>query len=177
MKHSAAWILFLSACCRAIPLDSLKQCGVTLDQEPSCKNGVLEGFDNSSPITTSSCPISLSVDIKGVTYSLMAEGEEDLRDPGHPKPWAITRFQNKIAPQEIKFENSVLSFRAVVARRERQYVLNSIRGLYDEQNLLFYTGISGHFEGKIGYKCINDVAKMILLPPANCEWLFYCCPG
>lgn len=177
MKHSAAWLLFLSACCRAIPLDSREQCGVTLDQEPSCKNGVLEGFDNSSPITTSSCPISLSVDIKGATYSLVAEVNEDPREPGYLRESTVTRFDNKIAPQEIKLEDSVFSFQTDFKGEEYRYVLNAQRDLFDNYVLSFYTGRRGHFEGKIGYKCIDGVAKAILLPPDNCEWLFYSCPG
>ncbi|BCS20320.1 uncharacterized protein APUU_20752S [Aspergillus puulaauensis] len=89
------------------------------------------------------------------------------REPGYLRESTVTRFDNKIAPQEIKLEDSVLSFQTDFKGEEYRYVLNAQRGLYDNQVLSFYTGRRGHFEGKIGYKCINGVAKAILLPPGH----------
>ncbi|KAJ5273267.1 hypothetical protein N7478_008392 [Penicillium angulare] len=153
--------------------DHLEKCGLNLTKTPTCKNGILVDFDNSNPIRDISCPILLSVNIKGKIYTLDAEVDEDVREEGYPRARSITQFIKGSSGRSITFQANALTFESEFKRRQFKFSLGSQHGLYDDYPLAFYRNGGGVYHPRAGYKCVDDTPRLILLPPDSSVFIVH----
>ncbi|KAH8657789.1 hypothetical protein BX600DRAFT_59164 [Xylariales sp. PMI_506] len=75
----------------------------------------------------------------------------------------------KVSVTSFNFNAGVWSSVVEFNGRNSQYVLKQNLGVYEEHRLAFWKCPNYPVKINIGYKCVDNVAKLILLPPDKCR--------
>lgn len=166
MKISTFSLLLpLSIVCSTSPLGTRQACNLPIDPNnpPQCVDNVLTGFNNSNPITTLDCEITLSVTYRGSPWFLApTRGLPPARD-------YESSFESSGPGEPLRLRNTFLS----LENQPTRYVLVSRGGRF-WRKLYFSTRLGRPgFRVRLGYKCVAGEARMIVLPHSdNCQLLF-----